>query len=142
MNPIQYLQTAQSLPDGGSQNFQGDIVANLKVTQNTYLNPFDAITTWPKGVLQTTVSANGLIYTGSAVIIGYLINSNTAGAVLQLGDATAAATGLIGGTITTTAATDPGTFINMGNLQVNTGAYMNITGVANVTVFYLPAYTG
>ena len=123
------------------QNREFDRDANAKrVTQATILDPVnDAVTSRPEGYKTASLTASGLVYTGTAVLGDIIIISHTAGATVRVSDALTATTPYLSSAQTTVAGHTSGyPLLPACAKKMSTGIYVTITGTIEVLVKYLP----
>ena len=86
-------------------------------------------------VTPVVVTASGLVLNGPGRIVGYHINSHTAGATVRFSDAKTATTPYLGAAFATAAGTLPQ--FQQFPAVLNNGCYVTITGTINITIFVI-----
>lgn len=90
----------------------------------------DTVTVKPYGNVGINITASTLIRTGASVIVGFYVNSTTAGTV-KIWDNTSAA-----GTVKFNTITPLIGFHNLGGVACATGIFVTIGGTIDITFIY------
>lgn len=125
-NVLEALETAW---DSSLSGLKSSLATKLDKTN-------DAVTSFPKAATPVNLTASGQILSGPGQIIGYHINSHTAGATYRISDALTATTPYLGAAVTTVAGNLPGTFMPFPAILA-TGGYVTIAGTIDITFFVI-----
>lgn len=136
-----YRTTPLSKIDGQVSAIESDSVGNQKITQATWERGADMVNDVIKVQQRATksapITASALVFTGAGQLMGWVVNSCTAGATVKIWDNTTAATTVAFDTMTYTAAVNQGpAVVLIKDVQFTQGCYFTLSGTISLTPLF------
>jgi len=136
-----YRTTPLSKIDGQVSPIESDSAGNKKITQATWERgadlSFDLIKVQNRATKSVPITASALVFTGAGQLMGWVVNSCSAGATVKVWDNTSAATTVAFDTMTYTAAVNQGpAVVPLKDVQFTTGCYFTLSGTISLTPLF------